>query len=61
MTQDATSINQDMVNRIFAVILLVVVVAALAVIIFGLPALGIIGLLMTAGFFALMLAFMAGN
>jgi hypothetical protein len=61
MTHDAATLSQGMLFRIYAILLLVVAVVALAVVLFGLPALGIFGLLLTAGFFGLMLLFMAGN
>jgi hypothetical protein len=61
MTHDAATLSRGMLFRIYAVLLLVVAIVALAVVLFGLPALGITGLLLTAGFFGLMLLFMAGN
>ena len=47
--------------RIYLAVLVVLVVAAAIVLAFGLPALGVIGLVLTILVFAIMLAFTAGN
>ncbi|MFV0384828.1 hypothetical protein [Paracoccus sp. (in: a-proteobacteria)] len=47
--------------RIYAVLLLVIVLAVLLVWIFGLPMLGLLGIVLTLVVFALLIAFTAGN
>lgn len=61
MNQDLPASSKTLTFRIFAAILVTVVVAGLAVVLFGLPALGIVGLLLTVAVFGVMLAFTAGN
>lgn len=61
MTHSVDKSGNRQTFRILAVVLVFVVIAALAVVLFGLPALGILGLLMTVAFFALMLAYTSGN
>lgn len=48
-------------KRVYLAVAVVLVLVALLVMIFGLPALGILGIVMTVVVFGLMLAFTAGN
>lgn len=58
-TEDKTGNRQTLV--ILAAVLVALVAAALAVLTFGLPMLGIIGLVLTVVVFAVMLLFTSGN
>lgn len=62
MTHDATSSDDTrLMIRVLAALLLVVVLAVVLVMNFGLPALGILGLAATIVVFVIMLAFTTGN
>lgn len=61
MTQDSAPEDNRLAIRIYIALLVVIVLAALLVVLFGLPALGIIGIVLTIVVFAIMLAFTAGN
>lgn len=61
MTHDSAPSDNRLAVRIFAILFLVVVLAAALVAIFGLPVLGLIGLVATLAVFVIMLTFTAGN
>ncbi len=61
MNVDNADTESRLATRIYLALLVVVLLAGLSVYLFGLPALGIIGLLLTVAVFAIMLAFTAGN
>ncbi len=61
MTHTADKSGNRQTIRILSMLLVLVLIAVLAVAVFGLPALGLLGLAMTAAFFAVMLVFIAGN
>ncbi|MCZ0960410.1 hypothetical protein [Paracoccus benzoatiresistens] len=61
MTHNADKSGNRLTFRILALLLVVVAIAILAVVQFGLPALGLLGLVLTLVVFAVMLLFAAGN
>lgn len=61
MTHSETANENRLAVRIFAAILFVVVVLAAVVVAFGLPALGIVGVIATVAVFAALLMITAGN
>lgn len=61
MTDLSAASDTRLAVRIFAALLLTIVVLAAIVVIFGLPALGIIGIIATIAVFAGLLAITAGN
>ncbi|MDB6176594.1 hypothetical protein PAF17_03640 [Paracoccus sp. Z330] len=61
MTNVSASADNRLALRIFAVLLVVLLVVAALVATFGLPVLGLIGLVLTLAVFVVMLAFTAGN
>ncbi len=61
MSDDTASASSRLANRIFAAILAVVVLAVVLVLWLGLPALGIVGLVLTLVVFVVLLGFSAGN
>lgn len=61
MTNETASDDHRLAVRLFLAVLVVVLAAALAVAVFGLPALGLIGIVLTLVMFVLMLSFTAGN
>lgn len=61
MTPHADKSENRQTFRILGLLLVVVALAVLAVLVFGLPVLGLLGLLLTVAFFAVMLMFTAGN
>lgn len=61
MTHPDSANEKRVAFRIYAALLIVVVVAALIVIAFGLPALGLIGIVATIAVFVILLTITAGN
>lgn len=61
MTHTADKSGNRQTFRILAVLLVVALIVAFAVAVFGLPVLGLLGIAMTVAFFTVMLIFTAGN
>jgi len=61
MTHTADKDGNRLTLRIIALLLAVLAIAVLAAIQFGLPVLGLLGLVLTVAVFAVMLMFTAGN
>ncbi|MCF3973156.1 hypothetical protein [Paracoccus salsus] len=61
MTEDSAPDSTRLAIRIYLAVLVVLVIAALLVWTFGLPALGLIGIALTLVVFAIMLTFTSGN
>lgn len=58
---DDAAANKRLAIRIHAAVLVLLVLALLLVVAFGLPALGVLGIVATLIMFAVMLSFTAGN
>lgn len=61
MTHDQAPDSTRLATRIYAAVAVILVLVGLLVATFGLPALGLIGIVLTLVFFVIMLSFTSGN